>query len=722
MAGKNEVDPYANEIASAKARMADQQYSNQSWGDWTGDVVGNALNTAKSILPTALGGKGEVGISDMARGAYEAGKDAVTFPGDVLTGKQALFDERGRPLEQAVGRSFNAASTLGGASSVVPKPSNSLGVFGGIGSRTADQNALTKAQIMERQGASPDEIWQQTGWGRGAEEKWRYEIPDTNAVIRTHAFQPVVSKSGTPYKRATLAELLDHPELFAAYPEFKNMQVNETFNDVNGYYMPRFERGTINPGFSDPYIALNLKNLPLDENKFSTLLHEAQHGIQQKEGFAPGSNPGNFEPDTVPNPSHKIYKEAEASDPAFQEFHYILNSPDYKKEINASNALFDAEVQPRLNALNKEQKATGKDLYDEMDAILNEHRLYIRNKFPQIGRLDELGESLRRRDIPLKEPKKFLTPEEAYRHAAGEVESRNVQSRRDMPLEKLRSTAPWKTEEYPKERQIIDWNDTSWRKGYDTGGRIAKGPGGWLDDVVKMAGKVVSGEGEKAVGIIPGTFPGKKLPRVDALANNVDKFVYHSGVAEDIPSMKHGVDPQIGPWVTEVLKGSAEDDLVNEVMENAVPVSWWSKRPDWAVMKVARKLGKNPRDVTPEELAQHGHVALIPKKDPEAESMYWVGEQGLSNGPYSEVEDITGRKLKAYGTDLYSGNYGPEGVESNEYITPRIVEPYLHLTGGDLVEFLRKTGDYNKASGGRIGGNNSVSNAINMARGFYGDK
>ncbi len=480
-----EVDPYADEVASAKARIADQQYSNQSWSDWTGDVVGNALNTAKSILPTALGGKGEVGISDMARGAYEAGKDAVTFPGDVISGKQPLFDERGRPLEQAVGRSFNAASTLGGASSVVPKPSNSLGVFGGIGSRTADRNALTKAQIMERQGASPEDIWQQTGWGRGAEEKWRYEIPDTNAVIRTHAFQPVVSKSGTPYKRATLAELLDHPELFAAYPEFKNMQVNETFNDVNGYYMPRFERGTINPGFSDPYIALNLKNLPLDENKFSTLLHEAQHGIQQKEGFAPGSNSGNFEPDTVPNPSHKIYKEAEASDPAFQEFHYILNSPDYKKEINASNALFDAEVQPRLDALAKEQKATGKDLYDEMDAILNEHRLSIRNKFPQIHRLDELGESLRRRDIPLKEPKKFLTPEEAYRHAAGEVEARNVQSRRDMPLEELRSTAPWKTEEYPKERQIIDWNDTSWRKGYDTGGRI--GGNNSVSNAINMA-------------------------------------------------------------------------------------------------------------------------------------------------------------------------------------------------------------------------------------------
>lgn len=32
----------------------------------------------------------------------------------------------------------------------------------------------------------------------------------------------------------------------------------------------------------------------------------------------------------------------------------------------------------------------------------------------------------------------------------------------------------------------------------EAGGRIAKGPGGWLDDVVKMAGKAIAGEGEEA--------------------------------------------------------------------------------------------------------------------------------------------------------------------------------------------------------------------------------
>ena len=79
MAGNDKRDPYADEVASAKALMAEKQYDEQSWGDWAGDAVGNALNTAKAILPTALGGEGSVGISDMARGAYEAGDETIGF-------------------------------------------------------------------------------------------------------------------------------------------------------------------------------------------------------------------------------------------------------------------------------------------------------------------------------------------------------------------------------------------------------------------------------------------------------------------------------------------------------------------------------------------------------------------------------------------------------------------------------------------------------------------
>jgi hypothetical protein len=196
-----------------------------------------------------------------------------------------------------------------------------------------------------------------------------------------------------------------------------------------------------------------------------------------------------------------------------------------------------------------------------------------------------------------------------------------------------------------------------------------------------------------AMAVIPGSFPGNKLPSVDALARKSDKFAYHSGTADNVADMQYGVEPQIGPWVEEVLAGSVDDvGHLNEIMENAVPVAWWSKTPTWVKAKVARKLNKPQSEVTESDIIEHGHLAMVPRKSDDADELYWVGSDGLMNGPYSELETAKGRKVKAYDTELYQGNYGPEGVERNEYITPRSIEPYLQLTGPELLDFLRKVG------------------------------
>ena len=376
MAGNDKRDPYADEVASAKALMAEKQYDEQSWGDWAGDAVGNALNTAKAILPTALGGRGEVGITDIARGAYEGAKDAVTFPGDVISGKQPLYDESGRPLESAVGRSFDTVGAVGGASSLVPRPSNSLGVFGGIRSRTADKNALTKAQIMESQGGyydpngsfiltggnTRDDIWRQSGWGRGAEGGWRYEIPDVGTTVDPTKFQLDLSTATIPSgMKTTLSEYIDHPELFDAYPEFKNMVVKGYYGDpsdtVNGYYMPRSNRGTINPGFNEPYIALNLNNVRTLAEQRSTLLHEIQHAIQQKEGFVPGTNVRS-RPLETPNPRYATYMDALNNDPEMKELQSLFESDEYKAEKAAKSLLF-AEYKKIVDELDAKQATTG---------------------------------------------------------------------------------------------------------------------------------------------------------------------------------------------------------------------------------------------------------------------------------------------------------------------------------------------------------------------------
>lgn len=43
---------------------------------------------------------------------------------------------------------------------------------------TAMISRLQKAESMEREAASSEEIWKETGWMRGPDHNWRFEIPD----------------------------------------------------------------------------------------------------------------------------------------------------------------------------------------------------------------------------------------------------------------------------------------------------------------------------------------------------------------------------------------------------------------------------------------------------------------------------------------------------------------------------------------------------------------
>jgi len=90
-----------------------------------------------------------------------------------------------------------------------------------------------------------------------------------------------------------LQAIMKHPELYSQYPDLENMLVKfgEDPNNVRGAAL----RGASD---SPPSIQLNLKNIknPLSgeldsSGALDTLLHELQHHIQFKEGFAEGSSP-----------------------------------------------------------------------------------------------------------------------------------------------------------------------------------------------------------------------------------------------------------------------------------------------------------------------------------------------------------------------------------------------------------------------------------------------
>jgi len=58
-------------------------------------------------------------------------------------------------------------------------------MFAGKGAKTADLVKLRKAEDLEKTGVHADDIWRETGWGRGADGEWRFEIDDSGAQVRT---------------------------------------------------------------------------------------------------------------------------------------------------------------------------------------------------------------------------------------------------------------------------------------------------------------------------------------------------------------------------------------------------------------------------------------------------------------------------------------------------------------------------------------------------------
>lgn len=195
-------------------------------------------------------------------------------------------------------------------------------MFAGEQSQTADRKALTQAQQMKAAGINMETIRQETGWFQSAVTggKWAYEIDDSNAMYRengdanfrkahpeyveylnlmdkmfgeglTEAEESRLqelddiwgSEPGRLYERLTegntqLNDVLEHDALYDAYPQLKNVRVRaeEMNGGINGSHSS-----------SENLISVNRNGFMPEK----TVLHEAQHAIQDVEGFPKGANP-----------------------------------------------------------------------------------------------------------------------------------------------------------------------------------------------------------------------------------------------------------------------------------------------------------------------------------------------------------------------------------------------------------------------------------------------
>ena len=282
--------------------------------------------------------------------------------------------------------------------------------------RTARMDFLSVARKMEEEKKDAKAIKIATGWERGADGKWRFEIPDFHfnyekwkdnnkeildsmddkdyrnvmryerefyedlSPIRKKNFDELRSRTGYKIKQElTLDDVLDGrgaDTLFKYYPELRDVKFK--FSNLGAGTVGSYDSKT-------KTIEVNDALLYSPQKAEWNLQHEVQHVIQQLEGFAKGGN-------------------------QFQV------RGDVKKKFN--------EVIKQIRQL----RAEGKE--DEAKALVEKNRglynAYTKN--------DDFN---------------------SYKSLAGEVEARNVQERMNMTSEERRKTLAESTEDVARKDQIF---------------------------------------------------------------------------------------------------------------------------------------------------------------------------------------------------------------------------------------------------------------------------
>lgn len=322
------------------------------------------------------------------------------------------------------------ASKLAGAlRNGLPKNAPVGNMFIGESANTWDAVSAAQAKALEKQGKTPQEIWKETGTFKGVDGKYRQEIPDNTAQMVGYKGLPVSQSLPKSVKETgggfySQSDLISHPKLFSAYPEFENLGVK--FLDMNG-------NGQYNASTKDIFLD---KELAKQQAK-STNLHELQHAIQHKEGFARGGSPESLAQevfDAKENFNKYDSLRQRAYDAASQEAAWKIKDPAYADIIKNEMAKHEATL-----GLKSADNPFG---VDEQQAL----SWYLANEkgAPRYAELANQNRMLSGMDAS-----------QAYKHLAGEAEARAVQARMNMTPEQRRATFPLDSYDIPVNQLIV---------------------------------------------------------------------------------------------------------------------------------------------------------------------------------------------------------------------------------------------------------------------------
>lgn len=324
---------------------------------------------------------------------------------------------------------------------------------------------LSVAREMENDKKDAKAIKMATGWERGSDGKWRYEIPDLKyfgkgdaGYKKAREKQPWSKEldglsdrifdgeelSESEYQRFDelaqkeekfkkdylnrekphLADWVENDELFKAYPDLKRVELMFTDQlpaNMGGSYNERDHTIVVNTNYVGDIA--------------SVLAHEVQHAIQKIEGFASGGNP------------ESMQERFEAA-----------------KEEWRARAWADA-LRDKADEMGEHynQAAVEKALIDEYKEMGMDNDEWMPNKETRMKGFNYFarGYADRSLDADIKNfrlnesTRSDFSPYVEYTKLGGEVESRNVEHRMNMTPEERRASLAAETEDVSREDQIF---------------------------------------------------------------------------------------------------------------------------------------------------------------------------------------------------------------------------------------------------------------------------
>lgn len=291
------------------------------------------------------------------------------------------------------------------------------------------------AEDMDKNKVSPQIIREATGWEKGKDGKWKYEIPDGK-------FKDIdlddlkEEKRGTKNVRvAKLGDIFIAPDLYDAYPKAKEIKV--VFEDLSDEDLGGFYRPTQEISINTKYYNNNREVAEL------TMLHELQHYIQTVEFFESGSNPAL---------AKGIMK-------------YLLD--DVRDVVRKAKNVLDFTKDFYKDSENKDSIKRSKLTYDKAKNDLK--------KIQQLALHKDTKEEKARKIVFAEDASKRLgrkitvddiygvqaaSAYNLYYRIAGEVEARNIEYRAKLTPEQRRKTLLSETENIDRADQILyDYQD-----------------------------------------------------------------------------------------------------------------------------------------------------------------------------------------------------------------------------------------------------------------------